>query len=63
MVADVIAKKGFILWQRNITKIEICPRENVKLTLFRMAFVIRVFFLLHLLSSSAKRTTLVVLII
>ena len=37
-----IAKNGLTLLQRNITKNEVCPRKNVKFTLFRLAFVIQV---------------------
>ena len=41
-MATGIAKNGLTLKQRNITKNEVCPRKNMKLTLFRLAFVIQV---------------------
>ena len=41
------------------TKNEVCPRKNVKLTLFRLAFVIQVL-LITLTTRSVKRLTLVV---
>ena len=54
-----IAKTGFTLQQRNITKNEVCPRKNVKFTLFRLAIVIQVL-LITLTTRSVYRPTLVV---
>ena len=36
------AKNGLTLSQRKLTKNEVCPKKNVKMTLFRLAFGIQV---------------------
>ena len=44
-MATGIAKNVLTLYQKNITKNEVCQRKNVELTLFRLAFVIQVLLL------------------
>ena len=56
LIYMAIAKNGLTLKQRNITKNEVCPRKNMKLTLFRLAFVIQVL-LIALTTRSVWRPT------